>query len=189
MNKSGSFRTSGQGFSGIDADVIRTMVAHSADYVVVLSPDLHVQAIHFGTETLGTDILDGLQGTLFEATLTPESLNKFAALIDGARADDPPRWRQLNHIDGTHQGAMPVRYAAMQASDGNVVLMGRDKRELAALQQRQREEDGESAQSFRKVEQVIERFQQDKHRRCQQAKTDANRDGNQDLGLQAAFEH
>lgn len=157
VNKTGYFQPPSKGFTLVDGDAIRAMVAQSSDFAVRLDPNLHVSAIYLGAQTLTSDELDSLRGALFEATLTVESVGKFNALIDGARAGETPRWRQLNHqTDG--DGSFPVTYASTQLENGDILLLGRDKREIGLLQQRLVQAQMTIEQDYERIRQVESRY-------------------------------
>ena len=67
---------------------------------------------------------------------TIESRPKIEQMIQEAAMSLPPRWRQINHqIPG--EADVPVRYALLKAgASGQFVALGRDMRNLAAIQQR-----------------------------------------------------
>ena len=75
-------------------------------------------------------------GRTWEDTVTSGSRAKVAALLPGAAAKSPRKWRHINHPSAV--GAdVPVLYSAIQVgSEGRVFAFGRDLRALAALQQR-----------------------------------------------------
>jgi transcriptional regulator PpsR len=81
-------------------------------------------------------LLDGWIGRRLAETVTPESRGKADLLLREATsgAGTAPR-RQVNHVtpDG-HD--LPVAYSGVRLADGSVVLVGRDLRAVAALQQR-----------------------------------------------------
>lgn len=133
------------------------MVSNSSDFAVILSPDLRVLALHKGADTLDSDELDQIQDLPFQDTLTMESHAKFSTLVEGARRGDPPRWRQLNH-QADRNGDLPVSYAAMPGDDGKIILMGRDKRELSALQQRLIQAQITIEQDYERIRQAESRY-------------------------------
>ncbi|MEM7615044.1 MAG: hypothetical protein AAF245_08350, partial [Pseudomonadota bacterium] len=156
MNKSGFFQSMSEGFLSLDGEAIKTMIANSSDFVLILNADLHVEEVYGGAETLAFDELRDLRGAYFEATLEQETLGKFHALIEGASAGNDPRWRQLNHkSDGDL--SFPVSYAAVQLDD-KYLLLGRDKRETALLQQRLIHAQMTIEQDYERIRQVESRY-------------------------------
>lgn len=156
MNKSGFFRSPSEGFLSFDAESVRQMVANSSDFAVVLNADLHVEAVYSGAETLGFDEIEGLRGTLFEASLSEETIPKYRALIEDASNDMPPRWRQLNHKTSS-EVSLPVTYAAVALGD-RTLMIGRDKREIALLQQRLVQAQMTIEQDYERIRQVESRY-------------------------------
>jgi len=61
VNKSGTFHTAQRGFDYVDAEFIRKMSANAADFVIVLNPDLVVERVFLGAETVGADQLDDMR--------------------------------------------------------------------------------------------------------------------------------
>ena len=157
MNKSGLFRSPSEGFYSLDADVVRTMVANSSDFAIILGPDLYVQEVFRGAETLLGDELQCWKGTPFLDTLTIESHPKFERLIKDARAQDAPRWRQLNHYTDTETD-LPVTYTAVQHEGDRFLLLGRDKREVSVLQQRLVHAQMTIEQDYERIRQVESRY-------------------------------
>ncbi len=156
MNKSGFFQPPSEGFLAFEADPIRLMVANSSDFALVLNSDLHVEQVFTGAETLAFDELDSLRGAHFEATLAEETVGKFHALIEGASREEPPRWRQLNHKTNADL-SFPVSYAAV-ALDDKFLMLGRDKREMALLQQRLVQAQMTIEQDYERIRQVESRY-------------------------------
>ncbi len=157
MNKSGFFKAESEGFFALSAEAIRQLVASSSDFAVVLTPDLQVEAVYPGAQTMSADEIDALRGALFEATLTGESVPKFRALVEGATAGETPRWRQLNHVsDGDL--SLPVTYAATAVADGRILMLGRDKREVSLLQQRLVQAQMTIEQDYERIRQVESRY-------------------------------
>ncbi|MEM9640433.1 MAG: transcriptional regulator PpsR [Pseudomonadota bacterium] len=156
MNKSGFFQSAPDGFLSLDGEALKQMIANSSDFALVLNSDLHVETVYGGAETLAFEELRELRGALFEATLEQETLGKFHALIEGASSKKDPRWRQLNHkTEGDL--SFPVSYAALQMGD-KYLLLGRDKREIALLQQRLIHAQMTIEQDYERIRQVESRY-------------------------------
>lgn len=139
------------------SDAIRTMIANSADFAVLLDAGRTVTAAYSGAETMLGDDLTAWRGQKFDDTLTTESLPKLDRLIEGATAGDPPRWRQLNHR-AAGELDLPVSYAAMRMPDGNFLLLGRDKREVSLLQQRLVQAQMTIEQDYERIRQMESRY-------------------------------
>lgn len=108
------------------------MVTAAADVALVLDRDGVVEDVSFGDARMASAGLGDLQSRAWADTVTVESRGKVAEMLSVARA---PRWRQINQI-GT-KGEVPVRYLALGlGSTGRTLLVGRDLRGEAALQQR-----------------------------------------------------
>lgn len=81
-------------------------------------------------------LLEGWIGRRFAETVTPESRGKADLLLREAAsgATTAPR-RQVNHATADGHD-LPVSYSGVRLVDGSTVLVGRDLRAVAALQQR-----------------------------------------------------
>ncbi len=77
---------------------------------------------------------EGWLGRDWAETVGADSKAKIGEMIAAARAGIDGRWRQVNHPTPT--GDVPVRYFAVGGSDGRIVVIGRDMRAMAAMQQR-----------------------------------------------------
>jgi transcriptional regulator PpsR len=73
-------------------------------------------------------------GRAWSEIVTIESRPKVAEMIAAATAGEPARWRQVNHPGKGSD--VPVRYRATAIGGGRIVAVGRDLREMAAVQQR-----------------------------------------------------
>ncbi len=134
------------------------MVATSSDFGLVLDKGGIVRRVFIGGETLIGEDLRSWQGVEFVSTLTAESLPKFDLLLEGAKADQPPKWRQLNHLTDTDID-FPVAYAALPGSEPDtILLLGRDKRELMQLQQRLVQAQLTIEQDYERIRQVESRY-------------------------------
>ncbi|MBE7210915.1 MAG: transcriptional regulator PpsR [Gluconacetobacter diazotrophicus] len=76
-------------------------------------------------------------GRRWRSTVTVESRPKLDALLAGADAGQPIRWRHLNHPARSSGPDVAMAYSAVPVGgDGAKVVLGRDLRDSAALQQR-----------------------------------------------------
>ncbi|MEO0915308.1 MAG: hypothetical protein AAFY59_20360, partial [Pseudomonadota bacterium] len=121
MNEKARFPSQPGNFLSIDADAIRLMVAASSDFALLLDTSEVLRRVICGAETLVQKELDAWIGKPIRETLTRESLPKLDALISQARAGEPQKWRQLNHLT---RGDLdfPVSYAAVAGPEEGTTL-------------------------------------------------------------------
>ena len=126
----GPFRSGERSFGGVTAHVAASAVAAASDVAVVLDAKGIVRDVAFGSaEMQGAGLGDWVERPWID-TVSPDSRGKVEDMLRGGAA----RWRQINH-PGTI-GEVPVRYLALGADDGRHIVVGRDLRATAALQQR-----------------------------------------------------
>ncbi|MEQ6250763.1 transcriptional regulator PpsR [Sulfitobacter sp. HNIBRBA3233] len=121
----------------IEPEVVTDIISRVADLGVVISPDGIVLGILANPNFKPKEALSRFEGARLRDTLTTESAEKF----DGRLAqflNDPSGVRpvELNHISTDAFDSFPVRYSFHNVgSDGSILLMGRDLRPLAEMQQ------------------------------------------------------
>lgn len=112
------------------------LVQATSDVALVIDGQGVIRDVAIGAD-LGFDGSDEWVGRHWLETVTVESRAKVLAMLRDAAARPAPDapWRQLNHPMAG--GAdVPVLYTAIPLGNGNVVAVGRDLRQVAALQQR-----------------------------------------------------
>jgi transcriptional regulator PpsR len=112
--------------------------ADGAAALVALAGDLSLLLDIDGTilDVSASSALEGAAawiGRPLTHLVTVEGRPKIAELLADAAARQPPRWRQVTHV--LPDGEVPIRYAAVIIGS-RLVLVGRDMRADAALQQR-----------------------------------------------------
>ena len=120
----------------IDVETTARLITAAADVALVLDKDGVIQDFAFDNQELGFDGTDGWLGKPWIDTVTVESRPKVDELLKSTSDNSQPAWRQINHASS--EGAdIPILYAAAETGDdGRVVVIGRDLRAVAALQQR-----------------------------------------------------
>jgi len=118
------------------------LVEQAADIAIMVSRSGYVEGITVNPECPGLGCLDHWVGRELQAFLGIDSREKFA-LRSKAMFDDPdfvPRSLQLNHVDNA-VWEFPVRYTLHRVSGReSLLLLGRDMRAVAEIQQRLVEE-------------------------------------------------
>jgi len=132
------FRAPKRTLGDLEAETAAKLIAAASDIALVVDGKGVIRDIAFGNDDLAKEGFEKWIGQSFVETVTIESRIKIEEmLLDAANTKAPLRWRQVNHPSKKSAGDVPVRYAAVQiGSSGRVVVVGRDLRAVAALQQR-----------------------------------------------------
>ncbi len=130
------FKAPEKTLGNLDAETAATLILAAADIALVLDRKGVIRDIAIGSEDLSAEGVGKWLGRSWIDTVTAESRPKIETLLREANAKAVPRWRQVNHPSA--KGAdIPVLYSAVRlATEGRVVVVGRDLRAIAALQQR-----------------------------------------------------
>ncbi len=130
------FKAPEKTLGNLDAETAATLILAAADVALVLDRKGVIRDIAIGSEDLSAEGVGKWLGRAWIDTVTAESRPKIETLLREANAKAAPRWRQVNHPSA--KGAdIPVLYSAVRlAAEGRVVVVGRDLRAIAALQQR-----------------------------------------------------
>lgn len=121
---------------GLDADGAAHLVGAATDIALVLDRRGVVADLALGSDEVPLELCMGWVGRLFVEIVTAESRVKVDDLLADARLDVPQRWRHLNHPDPGGPD-LPILYRSrLLSTDDRVVLLGRDLRSTAQLQQR-----------------------------------------------------
>jgi transcriptional regulator PpsR len=132
----GRFRSPGGSFAAIDAETVAALLASASDVTLVVDSEGVVRDVAFGSADLAKDAYRNWVGRHWADTVVSDSRTKIEDLIRDTTARSASRWRQVNYP--AHQGAdVPVRHSAIRfGQDGQLIVVGRDLRAMAALQQR-----------------------------------------------------
>lgn len=120
----------------IDPSVASRVVMSSADVAVVLNADGVVLDASFAAEArLPSEFGSWLNRSWLE-TIAIDSKAKAQSLLREASQEGTARMREINHLVAAGGATVPIRYTAMRISeDGRILVVGRDLRAIAALQQ------------------------------------------------------
>jgi transcriptional regulator PpsR len=129
------FRAPKRTLGDLDADAAARLVTVASDIALVIDSKGVVRDVAFGSEDLAREGFADWVGLNWIDTVSPDSRQKIEELIAEAEANVMTRWRQVNH-PAKRGPDVPVRYAAVKVANGRVVVVGRDLRNLAVLQQR-----------------------------------------------------
>lgn len=120
----------------MSSDAAAGLVAAASDIAIVLDRDGVVQDLSVSSDDLVRSGLGDWRGQPWIDTVDSSSRAKVSDMLKDASAGQPSRWREINHL-GEHGSSVPVRYFALGgASDGRVIVIGRDLQASAVLQQR-----------------------------------------------------
>ncbi len=119
----------------VDPEKVSRLIALASDFALITDRKGVVRDVACADDALEAECSKWV-GRPFVDTVTVESRPKAADLLRESGLPGAARWRQLNHPI-PRSPDLPVRYSAVEVGpDGRVVVVGRDLRSLAALQQR-----------------------------------------------------
>jgi transcriptional regulator PpsR len=130
------FSSSKRSLGELDTESAAAILVAASDIALVLDPAGTIRDVAIGSADLAASVEGNWKGQAWAETVTVESRPKVASLLQDAARGAPSRWRQVNHLlpDGTD---FPVTYRVLSVGEkGRLVAIGRDLRDLAALQQR-----------------------------------------------------
>lgn len=132
-----AFRAPKQSLGDLDAEVAATLIAHAVDVALILGGGGVIQDIAFQRADLSLE-LEGYGkwlGRTWVETATVESQPKVEAMMREAAIKTASSWRQVDHPSSSGI-EVPILYCAVQVGPGGrCVVLGRDQRAIAALQQ------------------------------------------------------
>ncbi len=131
-----SFRSHDDLFSGLGSDALATLATANSDIALVLSREGVVLDIAYRDRSLRTWGVDDWVGKSWSDTVTPESREKIADLLNESTRSTPTRSRQVNHPAASGPD-LPVGYRVVSFPGwANTVALGTDLRAMAEMQQR-----------------------------------------------------
>ncbi len=119
----------------LDAGAAASLVAAVSDVALVVDANGIIRDVAIGRSEQPIDSADWV-GRAWADTVTVESRQKILELLDAAETGTAGRSRQVNY-PGDDGPDVPVMYSAIRINTGGSVLaVGRDLRDVAALQRR-----------------------------------------------------
>ena len=115
------------------------LIAAATDVAVVVDRQGFIRDVAFNKEELSLelDAQGRWMGSKLLETVTSETRTKIGELLQDAAARKASSWRQVNHPSAGGAADIPVLYSAINIGrDDRFVVVGRDLRPLAAMQQR-----------------------------------------------------
>jgi transcriptional regulator PpsR len=132
------FKSPKESLGDLGAQSAATLIAAATDVAVVVDGQGVIRDVAFNKEELSLE-LDGhgrWLGSKMQEIVTSETRDKIEELLRDAAIRKASGWRQVNHASPGGQD-IPVLYAAIDIGrQDRFVLVGRDLRPLAAMQQR-----------------------------------------------------
>ncbi len=129
----GGFRSPDALFGDLGPAKFSQLVAASSDIALVIDPAGFVRDVSIADSDLAARAMPAWVDRLLGDTVSVESRGKVKAML-ATTVGDGLNWQEINHvIDGED---LPVRYVAVRLpKDDQLVVLGRDLRGLARLQQ------------------------------------------------------
>lgn len=121
---------------GLSTQAIAELVALTADITLVLDDDGVICDLTIRDERLEAEGLSEWVGMPWVDTVTVESRAKLQTLLEDCEEEGRPRGRQVTHPSPSGQDFPVVYYVVPGGKDGGYVAVGRDYRQVAALQQK-----------------------------------------------------
>lgn len=120
---------------GIDPVTLSQVIAATADVALVLDEDGIIEDVAIGETPVPNFDFRTLIGRRWLETVTPDSHDKIRELLQEARQEMIARAREVNQRSGEGQ-SLPIRYSATHLGrTGRVLVIGRELRLIAQLQQ------------------------------------------------------
>ncbi len=132
------FKSPKESLGDLGAQSAAKLIAAATDVAVVVDAQGFIRDVAFNKEELSLE-LDGhgrWLGSKLQEIVTPETSAKVSELLQDAASRKSSTWRQVNHAS---PGGLdiPVLYSAIDIGrEDRFVVVGRDLRPLAAMQQR-----------------------------------------------------
>lgn len=153
-----SFRSNDGLFAGLGPEALGLLASANADIAIILSGDGRVLDVSYRDKSLTAWDLDDWTGRRWDETVTSESREKIADLLQEASRLSPTRSRQVNHP--AKGGAdLPVGYRLVSFQGWpNSIALGSDLRAMAEMQQRLVRAQIEMEKDYRRLRDVESRY-------------------------------
>ena len=143
----------------VDVNAAVTLVAYSADVVFVLDANGTIRDV-VNAEKIGIEDGSSLMNKKWMDTIAIDSHPKVHALLDASTIEGAQKWRQINQLlpDGK---SLPILFSTIHLPKQKTVLaIGRDLRNISALQQRLVEAQQEIERDYTRLHAIENRYSQ-----------------------------
>lgn len=143
----------------VDVNAAVSLVAYSADVVFVLDTNGTIHDV-VNAEKIGIEDCSSLLNKKWMDTIAIDSHPKVHALLDAAATEGAQKWRQINQLlpDGK---SLPILFSTVHLPKQKKVLaIGRDLRNISALQQRLVEAQQEIERDYTRLHAIENRYSQ-----------------------------
>lgn len=126
-----------ESLGSLPAETTAKIIAAAADIALVIDGSEVILDLTLSRPGLGKDIANvaSWSGRTFSKTVTEDSRPKVKMLLEAAATDAPAKWRNLAH-PAAGGGEIPLLYTAVPLKKNRYLVVGRDMRAMADLQQR-----------------------------------------------------
>lgn len=130
------FKTPKQWLGDLDAEEAATLIEAAADIALVLDNAGVIRDVAFAQEDLAREFASVWLNRSWIDVASIDTKVKAEALLRDAPTPGARRWRHINH-PASRGPDVPILYAAMPfGKEGQDLIVGRDLRPIAILQQR-----------------------------------------------------
>lgn len=131
------FKAPEKSLKELDVEAAATLIAVASDVALILDEKGCIRDLAFSSNELSRELEQVLSwvGKPWLDTVTVECRDKVAEMLVEADEKTVSSWRQVNHPT-SGAADVPIIYSAVKVRPGRVVVLGRDLRPIAQLQQR-----------------------------------------------------
>ena len=155
--KPAGFTSASHSLAGVGPEGVAGLLSATSDISLVIDSRGTIQDVAFSSADLARELPRLVPGAKWPDTVTIESRIKIEETIAEANGKAPSRWRQINFpVKG---GAdIPVRISAMRFADGKIIVVGRELRAMAHLQQRLAEAQQAMEREYARIRNAEKRY-------------------------------
>jgi len=144
----------------LDAEAAAILISAAADIALIVDEAGVIRDLAFSTDELAK-LLEGATtwlGKPWIETVAADSRPKVEALLQGAIAGTPPRWRHVNQLTAS-SASHPILFSAVRIGKlGRAVAFGRDLMPISHLQQRLIDAQASMERDFAKLRHAETRY-------------------------------
>ncbi|MBK1697463.1 transcriptional regulator PpsR [Rhodovibrio salinarum] len=129
------FKAPEESLGNLNAEAMGSLIAAAGDVAFIVDAEGVIRDVAFNSAELAQEGSEAWLGHAFLDTVTKESRPKISDLLEEAKQGQVKRWRQVNH-PSPGKPDIPIIYYAQQLDSDRTIVVGRDMRAFATLQQR-----------------------------------------------------